>query len=213
MINILDDLIKRHPVLSICRNEIMDAYLILEQCFFNGNKLLICGNGGSASDADHIVGELMKSFKIERKLDNLLVEKIKSLDNEKGAMIVEKIQQGLPAIALHNHSSLNTAFLNDVENGKDYIYAQQLLGYGKASDVLLAISTSGNSTNVYNAALVAKAKGMKVIALTGNDGGVLKSIADISIVIPFKETYIIQEYHLPVYHCLCLMLEKRFFGK
>lgn len=208
----LETLIKRYPALSVCEEEIEKAYEILEECFASGHKLLIAGNGGSCADGEHIVGELMKGFKMQRKCTEEFAKKLKSIDAERGAELAEKLQGGLPTIALDNHQALNTAYVNDVENGGLLTYAQQVYGYGKAGDVLLGISTSGNSKNVAYAAVVARAKGMKVIGLTGAKGGNLASVADVTIKVPETETYMIQELHLPVYHCLCLMLEERFFG-
>ena len=208
----LETLIKRYPALSVCEEEIEKAYEILEECFASGHKLLIAGNGGSCADGEHIAGELMKGFKLQRKCTEEFAKKLKSIDAERGAELAEKLQGGLPTIALDNHQALNTAYVNDVENGGLLTYAQQVYGYGKAGDVLLGISTSGNSKNVAYAAVVARAKGMKVIGLTGSKGGNLASVADVTIKVPETETYMIQELHLPVYHCLCLMLEERFFG-
>ena len=209
----LETLIKRYPALSVCEEEIEKAYEILEECFAAGHKLLIAGNGGSCADGEHIAGELMKGFKLQRKCTEEFAKKLKSIDAERGAELAEKLQGGLPTIALDNHQALNTAYVNDVENGGLLTYAQQVYGYGKAGDVLLGISTSGNSKNVAYAAVVARAKGMKVIGLTGAKGGNLASVADVTIKVPETETYMIQELHLPVYHCLCLMLEERFFGE
>ena len=208
----LETLIKRYPALSVCEEEIEKAYEILEECFASGHKLLIAGNGGSCADGEHIAGELMKGFKLQRKCTEEFAKKLKSIDAERGAELAEKLQGGLPTIALDNHQALNTAYVNDVENGGLLTYAQQVYGYGKAGDVLLGISTSGNSKNVAYAAVVARAKGMKVIGLTGAKGGNLANAADVTIKVPETETYMIQELHLPVYHCLCLMLEERFFG-
>lgn len=208
----LETLIKRYPALSVCEEEIEKAYKVLEECFAAGHKLLIAGNGGSCADGEHIVGELMKGFKLQRKCTEEFAKKLKSIDAERGAELAEKLQGGLPTIALDNHQALNTAYVNDVENGGLLTYAQQVYGYGKAGDVLLGISTSGNSKNVAYAAVVARAKGMKVIGLTGAKGGNLANVADVTIKVPETETYMIQELHLPVYHCLCLMLEERFFG-
>ena len=208
----LETLIKRYPALSVCEEEIEKAYEIMEECFATGHKLLIAGNGGSCADGEHIAGELMKGFKLQRKCTEEFAKKLKSIDAERGAELAEKLQGGLPTIALDNHQALNTAYVNDVENGGLLTYAQQVYGYGKAGDVLLGISTSGNSKNVAYAAVVARAKGMKVIGLTGAKGGNLANVADVTIKVPETETYMIQELHLPVYHCLCLMLEERFFG-
>ena len=207
----LETLIKRYPALSVCEEEIEKAYEIMEECFASGHKLLIAGNGGSCADGEHIAGELMKGFKLQRKCTEEFAKKLKSIDAERGAELAEKLQGGLPTIALDNHQALNTAYVNDVENGGLLTYAQQVYGYGKAGDVLLGISTSGNSKNLAYATVVAQASGMKVIGLTGAKGGNLANVADIAIKVPETETYMIQELHLPVYHCLCLMLEERFF--
>lgn len=202
-------LINRYPVLEIIKDEIINAYYVLEESYENGGKCLIAGNGGSAADAEHIVGELMKGFKKQRKISEEFAKNLMDIDSEKGKELAEKLQNGLPAIALNNHSALSTAYLNDVDG--ILCFAQQVNGYGKRGDVFLGISTSGNSENVYYAAVTAKAKGMKVIGLTGKNGGKLKNISDVLIVVPENETYMIQELHLPVYHCLCLMLEEKFF--
>ena len=207
----VNDLIKRYPILESCRDSINDAYKLLEKCYENGNKLLVAGNGGSCSDSEHIVGELMKGFISKRPLDKDLKEKLEDIDPVIGKELGDKLQAGLPAIALDNHQALNTAFTNDVENGGLLTYAQQILGYGQKGDVFLAITTSGNSKNILNACVVAKAKGLRIIGLTGKNGGMLKDVADVSIIAPSNETFMIQELHLPIYHCLCLMLEKHFF--
>ena len=208
----IDLLIERYPVLADCKSDIIQAYDILEACFSNGNKLLIAGNGGSCADANHIVGELMKGFKLKRKCSAQFAEKLKNIDSTRGAELAESLQGGLPAIALDGHQALNTAFINDVAGGGLLTYAQQVYGYGKAGDVLLGISTSGNSKNIMNATVVARATGIKVIGLTGAKGGELATVADVAIKVPSTETYMIQELHLPVYHTLCLMLEERFFA-
>lgn len=205
-------LVKRYPVLEQCKDSIQEAYNVLEKCYATGHKLLIAGNGGSCADAEHIVGELMKGFKLSRKCQSEFAEKLKSVDEIRGAELAEKLQGGLPAIALTDHQSLNTAYINDVQNGGLLTYAQQVYGYGKEGDVFLGISTSGNSKNVMFATVAARAMGIKVIGLTGKTGGELAKVADVAIKVPETETYMIQELHLPVYHCLCLMLEERFFG-
>lgn len=207
----IDLLIKRYSVLEKIKEEIVSAYFIMEKSFQNGGKLLIAGNGGSAADAEHIVGELMKGFKKERKTSSEFAQKLIGIDNKRGKELSEKLQGGLSAIALSNHSAFTTAYLNDVDG--ILCFAQQINGYGKEGDTFLGISTSGNSNNVIYAAITAKAKGMKVISLVGKDGGELKDVSDVSIIVPENETYMIQELHLPIYHCLCLMLEDRFFDK
>ena len=206
----ISELIGRYPILESNVEAIDRVYEILVQCFENGGKLLVAGNGGSAADADHIVGELMKGFRLPRKTSEELNNELCKIDSEMGRELSQKLQGALPAIALHNHSGLNTAFLNDVD-GK-MCFAQQIMGYGNASDVFMAISTSGNSQNIVYAAITAKAKGLKVVALTGAGGGKLSSFTDGIIAVESDVTHIVQELHLPVYHCLCLMLEERFWG-
>lgn len=205
----IQELVKRYPVLASVQDQIQDAYAILETCYENGGKLLVAGNGGSAADSEHIVGELMKGFVKRRPVSAELAEALKQADPERGPELAGKLQGGLPAIALTCHAALTSAFANDVDGTLSY--AQQVNGYGKAGDVFLGISTSGNAENVMYAAVTAKAKGMKVIALTGKTGGKLAKIADVSIIVPEQETYKIQELHLPIYHALCLMLEDKFY--
>ena len=206
----LNHLIDRYPKLIVCREEMMMAYEILETAFNSDRKLLVSGNGGSASDSEHIVGELMKEFKLKRKVFGEQAVALKSIDPELGSVLADNLQGALPAISLTGHSSLTTAFMNDAE--PELIFAQQVNGYGKAGDVYLGISTSGNSRNVLYAAVAAKAKGLKVIGLTGAKENKLMKYSDVCIRVPETETYKIQELHLPVYHCLCLMLEDKFFG-
>ncbi len=207
----LDHLIERYPKLAACKEEIKKAYELLEVAYSNGRKLLVCGNGGSASDSEHIVGELMKEFKLKRKVYSDQATALKAIDPELGQVLADNLQGALPAICLTGHSSLTTAFMNDAN--ADLVFAQQVNGYGKPGDVFLGISTSGNSKNVLYAAVNAKAKGLKVIGLTGAKENKLMKYADVCIRVPETETYKIQEYHLPVYHCLCLMLEDKFFGE
>ena len=207
----IDNLIDRYPKLIVCRNSIQEAYNTLKQAYTDGRKLLVCGNGGSASDSEHIVGELMKEFKLKREVFKDQAEALRTIDPELGEILAKHLQGALPAIALTGHSSLTTAFMND--SNPELIFAQQVNGYGKPHDVFLGISTSGNSRNVLFAAVAAKSKGLHVIGLTGQRDSKLKELADIRIQVPETETYKIQELHLPVYHCLCLMLEEHFFGK
>lgn len=209
-INQVDILTKRYPELLIEKDNIVAAYHILEKCYEKGGKLLIAGNGGSAADAEHIVGELMKGFEKPRKLDFAYKKKLQSINKELGAVLGEKLQGGLPAIALDGHFALATAYMNDCE--PLLCFAQQVNGYGNENDVFLAISTSGNSKNILYAATVAKAKGMKVIGLTGAKDSKLSDMADVTIRSSQTRTYMVQEHHLPIYHCLCLMLEEKFFG-
>lgn len=206
----IDLLIKRYPVLKQCEQSIIDAYLIMESCYVNDGKLLIAGNGGSAADSEHIAGELMKRFKTPRPVTPEFAEKLKSIDSVRGENLAHNLERGLMAIPLVAHEALSTAYTNDVDGLG--VFAQQLFGFGRPGDVFLGISTSGNSKNVLSATVVARAIGLKVIGLTGAKGGELAEVADVVIKVPETETYMIQELHLPVYHCLCLMLEDRFFG-
>jgi len=205
----LQQLVDRYPKLESIKNDIKASFDIIVNSYARGGKLLIAGNGGSAADAEHIVGELMKSFIKKRKLPEAFIRKIETYDSEIASYLIPRLQPGLPAIALSGHASLNTACINDIDG--NITFSEQVYGYGKSGDVFFGISTSGNSKNILYATATAKAKELKTIALTGFDGGRLKTIADISIIVPEKETFKIQELHLPVYHCLCLMIEEYFF--
>lgn len=204
----IEELMERYPKLECEKENIVKAYEIMAECYQNKGKLLVAGNGGSAADAEHIVGELMKGFVEPRKLPQDYIDKLVAADAEMGKELGDKLQGALPAIALVGHVALSTAYLNDVD--PTFGFAQQLNGYGDEGDVFLAISTSGNSKNILYACTVAKAKGIKIVGLTGGTGGKLKEMADVTIVAPETETYKIQEYHLPVYHWLCLALEEAF---
>lgn len=205
----IDKLLKRYPVLESCREDIINAYLIMEECYEHDGKLLIAGNGGSAADSEHIAGELMKRFKSPRPVPAEFAEKLRAIDHIRGKELAKNLERGLVAIPLVAHEALSTAYINDVDGLG--VFAQQLYGFGRSGDVFLGISTSGNSKNVMNATVVARALGMKVIGLTGAKGGELAKVADVAVKVPEIETYMIQELHLPVYHCWCLMLEDRFF--
>lgn len=207
--NHIDLLCKRYPELKVVAADITAAYQILEDSYKNGGKLLIAGNGGSAADAEHIVGELMKGFKLPRKPSADFAGKLIKQNAELGTVLANNLQGALPAIALDGHPALSTAYMNDCE--ALLCFAQQVYGYGKENDVFLGISTSGNSRNVLYAVTTAHAKGMKVIGLTGAKSSELERMSDVCIKVPQTETYMIQELHLPVYHCLCLMLEDEFF--
>ena len=206
----INELIKRYPALECCKAEIEAARDTLIECYEKGGKLLLSGNGGSSADCDHIVGELMKGFLLKRPLSDKLKEDMRARSPELDSAVLDKLQMGLPAISLTSISALNTAFSNDVD--PELIYAQSVFALGREGDVLIAISTSGNAKNVCEAAKVARAIGMKVIALTGRDGGELKSLSDVCVIAPECETYKIQELHLPIYHYICAEVEKRFFG-
>lgn len=198
---IFNELIERYPSLKVCETEIYNAYKMLKECYLSGGKVLACGNGGSAADADHIVGELMKGFLLGRKIkDNAL-----NGDDE----ILTHLQGALPAVSLCSHSALLTAFANDLEF--DYAYAQQVYGLANKGDVLIALSTSGNSASVVNAVRAAGAKGVTSISITGSKESKMSSKCDVCIKLPESETFKIQELTLPVYHCLCAMLEADFF--
>lgn len=217
----IEELFERRNNLIPIKNDIVAAFETLLSCYKRNNKVLICGNGGSAADSAHITGELMKGFKKKRLINDKIEQALhKSIENyfdknsnfssdKKLQEMKENLEQGLPTIDLTSFTALNTAFAND--KNADYIYANAVLGLGCDEDVLLAISTSGKAKNVINAALVAKAKNMKVIAFSGKDGGGLKDIADVSIIVPLDETYLIQEEHIAMYHAICLDIENELF--
>lgn len=206
----IDDLMERYPQLRKSREEITGGYLMLEECYQHDGKLLIAGNGGSAADSEHIVGELMKRFKIPRPVTQEFADRLMAVDPERGRVLVNNLERSLMAIPLAAHEALTTAYINDVDGSG--VFAQQLFGYARAGDVFLGISTSGNSQNVLSAAVVARAMGVRVLGLTGAEGGTLAGMADVTVKVPEVETYKIQELHLPIYHCWCLMLEDYFFG-
>lgn len=206
----IDLLIERYPILEECRQSIIDAYLVMEEAYEGDHKLLIAGNGGSAADSEHIAGELMKRFKTPRPVTPEMAEKLIAIDPVRGENLAKNLERGLMAIPLVAHEALSTAYINDVDGLG--VFAQQLFGFGRPGDVFLGISTSGNSKNVMSATVVARALGIKVIGLTGAKGGELAEVADVAVKVPETETYMIQELHLPVYHCWCLMLEDKFFG-
>lgn len=202
------ELVERYPALSVCVGDIQAAIDSLISCYQQGHKLLLCGNGGSCADCLHIVGELMKGFLKKRPLSDSQKELLLSRQPELAGYL-DKLQNALPAIALCEESALNTAFCNDVD--PQLQFAQQVLGYGREGDILLAISTSGNAQNVALAARTAKALGLRVVGLTGAKGGTLSQIADICIRVPETETYRVQELHLPVYHAICAAVEAAFY--
>ncbi len=205
-------LIERYPVLSACREAMEQAVKVLVESYAAGGKLLVCGNGGSAADSEHIVGELMKGFLLPRRLGGEMQQRFEKACPEHAAYLMENLQGTLPAISLVNSVGLGTAFAND--QAPDLVFAQQILGLGNEGDVLLGISTSGNSKNVLYALDVARAKGLRTIVLTGRKGGriVSENLAETVICVPEDETFKIQELHLPVYHMLCIAAENEFFG-
>lgn len=207
--DIVKNLIQRYPALDICKESIRKAGEVWVECYQKEGKLLICGNGGSASDSDHIVGELMKSFSKRRPVTSEFKKNLIDGSGERGAILASKLERGLAAISLNAHGGLISAISNDI--GGDFIFAQQVLGYGRKNDVLLAISTSGNSVNVIDACITAKAMGMKVVGLLGKTGGKIKSLCDVAVCVPATDTAGVQEFHLPIYHALCIMVEESFF--
>ena len=207
----INKLIRNYPVLEACKEDISAAFDLIKSVFENKGIVLACGNGGSAADAEHMVGELMKTFNLERPLPVDLKEKLINEYKSEGAFLADHLQCSLTAISLVSQTSLTTAIGNDVS--AELIFAQQVVGYGKPGDILFAITTSGNSKNILNAVYIAKVMGLKVIGLTGRTGGKLKKYCDVAICVPADETPRIQELHLPVYHTLCAMLENHFFGK
>ena len=207
--NELNDLVKRYPQLDVCQKDIEKAYLLLEEAYDNGRKLLIAGNGGSAADSEHMAGELMKRFKTARPIEDSFAEKLKEIDAERGSRLAKNLERPLRAVPLTSHIAITTAYMNDAD--ATGVFAQQMLGFADEGDVFLAISTSGNSENIISACVVAKAMGVKIIGLTGEKESLLDRYSDVCIKVPETETYKVQELHLPVYHCLCLMLESNYF--
>ena len=205
-----NDLVKRYPHLASCEADVNGALEILIDSYRKGGKLLLCGNGGSASDCEHIVGELMKDFLIKRPITEDKRAQMTTLSPTLSADTLDSLQLGLPAISLASISAFNTAFAND--RNPELVYAQGVLSLGREGDVLLAISTSGNAKNVLRAVEVAKGLGLTVVGLTGESGGAIRPLCDVCIRVPQKETYKVQELHLPVYHYLCAATEKYFFG-
>ena len=205
----INDLVKRYPALESCKGDINQAIQAIIKCYSDNGKLLICGNGGSCADADHIVVELMKSFEKQRPVDDELRNSLLSVSDERGSSIAGRLQKALPAISLNAHTALYSANANDID--AEIVFAQQVAGYGEKGDVLIAISTSGNSQNVIDAAITAKALGLSVIALTGQNGGKMKQYSDIAVCVPADNTADVQEFHLPVYHTICKMVESWFY--
>ena len=219
--NYIEDLLTRKPYLKSQEKNINDFCDTLLSCYKNGNKVLICGNGGSAADSAHIVGELMKAFKKKRIIDDKLIDNLNlvltdlskkiNIDvDEKLTEFSDIIEVGLPTIDLTSFCALNTAISNDTNS--EYIFANSVNGLGKAGDCLIAISTSGNSKNVIDACIMAKAKNMKVLVLSGGEGGILKNLADVIVLSPDTECYLVQEDHISIYHALCLQIEEELFA-
>jgi D-sedoheptulose 7-phosphate isomerase len=206
----LDKMYNKYPELQSCSEDIEKAFDIMKQCYAGGGKMLVCGNGGSAADSEHIVGELMKGFMSKRPVSPEMREKLRQFGDQDGQYLADRLQGALPAISLVSHSALMTAYVNDV--AADMVFAQQVFGYAKPGDVLIGISTSGNSSNVVRALQVARALGAQTIGLTGRTGGSMVEWCDATIRVPWDSTPDVQERHLPIYHALCIMLEEEFFG-
>ncbi len=204
-----DSLVQKYRELKSCRGDLERAYQVLKACFVGGGKLLVCGNGGSAADSEHIVGELMKGFLKRRPVPDELRQRLVAAYPEDGNSLADHLQGALPAISLVNQVALNTAFANDV--AAEMVFAQQVYGYGRSGDVLLGISTSGNASNVLRAVQVARVLGLKTLGLSGMDGGKIRAYCDVTICVPWTATADIQERHLPVIHALCARLESEFF--
>ncbi|MCH5195604.1 MAG: SIS domain-containing protein [Oscillospiraceae bacterium] len=204
-----EELFERYPSLGSCRDDFQKAFECLRASYMSGGKLLVAGNGGSAADSEHIVGELMKSFLFNRQINKDIETNLCDLFGEEGEKLAGKMEGALPALPLTSMPALTSAFANDVDAAVSF--AQMLYGYANKGDVFLGISTSGNSKNIIYALMVAKAKGIPTIALAGGNGGKCRELADITICVPENETFKIQELHLPIYHALCSMLEAEFF--
>lgn len=208
--NEIKNLADRYPALAVCGDDIVKAAAMITSCYSGGGKLLICGNGGSSSDSDHFAAEMMKSFEIKRPLEKSLKKRLSEIDPVRGDALGKILGHSLPAISLSSNSALLTAIANDM--GADFIFAQQLLGLAGNKDLLIAISTSGNSINVVDACITAKALNLKIIGLTGQKGGAIKSLCDCLIAVPENETAAIQELQLPVMHTICRIIENHFFA-
>ena len=206
----LDLLCERYPSLSALRNTISDAAGMIIDCYSRGGKLLICGNGGSSSDADHFAAELMKSFESGRPLDESLKERFQEISGTRGRYLGEKLEHSLPAISLPANTALTTAISNDID--PSLIYAQQVIGYGEEGDVLVGISTSGNSQNIVDACITAKALNLNIIGISGKTGGKMKQFCDLLVNVPETRTAWVQELHLPVLHAICLIVENHFYS-
>jgi D-sedoheptulose 7-phosphate isomerase len=203
-------LCERYPVLASVRNSIAEAAGMIITCYSHGGKLLICGNGGSSADADHFAAELMKSFESDRPLDESLKKRFYKISGTRGKYLGEKLEHSLPVISLPSNTALTTAISNDIDSS--LIYAQQVIGYGDEGDVLIGISTSGNSQNIVDACITAKALNLNVIGITGMTGGKMKHYCDLLVNVPETKTAWVQELHLPVLHTICLIVENHFYS-
>lgn len=209
-IRAIDRLIERYPMLAELHADLLRCVELMTTAYHNGNKIMVCGNGGSAADSMHIVGELLKSFALQRPLSKDLEEKLREQYGELAEYYIGNLQEAIPAISLVSETSLFTAYGND--NAADLVFAQQVLGQGKAGDVLIAISTSGNSSNILHAARIARIVGIPVVAMTGQSGGKLRELSDVLLAVPERETHQVQELHLPIYHAICMAVERELFA-
>ena len=207
--SIYEELFSNYPTLKNCKEDILLSFQLIRDCYNQKGKLLVCGNGGSAADSEHIVGELLKGFLQQRRINERFLNKLVNLFPNDGLELGKKIQEALPAISLTGQSAFSTAFSNDVSPVT--VFAQQVYAFGLEQDILFAISTTGNSQNVLNAIKISRVIGMKSIGLTGQEGGAMKKLCDVAICVPGTQTFRIQELHLPVYHAICAMLEAEFF--
>ena len=210
MNDMLKELFERYPALAACKDDILAAEELMMDAYKSGGKIMVCGNGGSCSDSEHIVGELMKGFLLMRHMDAATEKKFRDALGDDADEFVDKLQGGIPAISLPSQSAVLSAFVNDVD--PSLMYAQLVYGYAREGDLLIAISTSGNSKNAVAAAKVAKAMGIKTLALTGAKESKLSALCNVTVNVPETETFKVQELHLPVYHYLCASVEKRIFG-
>lgn len=207
----LDQMCERYPRLIIVKDSVRKAARMITDCYSGGGKLLVCGNGGSSADSDHIVGEMMKSFENKRPLDKKIRKSLIKISGTRGAYLEKNLEKGFPAISLSAHTALTTSICNDMD--PSLVFAQQVVAFGKENDVLIGISTSGNSQNIIDASITAKAMKMSVIGLTGKTGGKMKQYCDMMIAVPEKSTACIQELHLPILHTLCRIVEDFFFSQ
>jgi D-sedoheptulose 7-phosphate isomerase len=207
----IDLLCDRYPSLLPLRSTIFDAAGMIIECYSGGGKLLICGNGGSSTDADHFAAELMKSFESQRPLDESLKKRLYEISATRGRFLGNMLEHSLPAISLPSNTALATAVSNDID--PSLIYAQQVIGYGEEGDILIGISTSGNSRNVVDACITAKALNLNVMGISGKTGGKMKQYCDLLVNVPETRTAWVQELHLPVLHAICLIVENHFYSK
>lgn len=206
----LDQLCERYPVMIGVRDSIAQAAELIMSCYSKGGKLMICGNGGSSAGADHFASELMKSFELARPLDNSFKKRLQEISGTRGKYIAEKLEHALPAISLSSQTAITSAVSNDID--PSLIFAQQVIGYGNEGDMLIGLSTSGNSQSIVDALITAKALNLSTIGITGKTGGKMKQYCDVLVNVPETRTALVQEFHLPVLHTICLIVENYFYS-